>query len=333
MKYASLEILTGIVFASILVLAGVALADTTASNFEGPTYSIGTINGQDGWSKTGAYDVAVAANTYSFPSFASQVLRISNAITSGSFGDQTFSKSLINEAGETDAQPTALSGGTRQNHYEATFDIASAMSVEQPGLMMSVSPDRGDGARMAYLRFEDHADGIHIFFNDFEDAAPLGTLATPADGCGTGDDFVDTDIATIDRTPHTIKLTIDFVDGPHNDVVKVYLDSTLIHIGTSWEDYFRWCTESGGGVVNDATADVSRTVDSLLFRTGGTAAPATLGNGFLIDNLNLVSGASPVGPPTTKGECLKNGWKVFDNPTFKNQGQCVAAVVSKSVNH
>lgn len=27
------------------------------------------------------------------------------------------------------------------------------------------------------------------------------------------------------------------------------MDGTLRHIGTTWEDYFRWCTESGGGPV------------------------------------------------------------------------------------
>ncbi|MFS8159221.1 MAG: hypothetical protein ACMG6E_03235, partial [Candidatus Roizmanbacteria bacterium] len=31
-----------------------------------------------------------------------------------------------------------------------------------------------------------------------------------------------------------------------------------------------------------------------------------------------------VGPPTNKDECKKDGWKTFNNPTFKNQGQCVS---------
>lgn len=35
-----------------------------------------------------------------------------------------------------------------------------------------------------------------------------------------------------------------------------------------------------------------------------------------------------VGPPTTKDECKKDGWKTFNNPTFKNQGQCVSSVVT-----
>jgi len=42
--------------------------------------------------------------------------------------------------------------------------------------------------------------------------------------------------------------------------------------------------------------------------------------------------AAPV-LPTNKDECKGGGWKTFNNPTFKNQGQCVASVVSKSSNH
>jgi len=33
-----------------------------------------------------------------------------------------------------------------------------------------------------------------------------------------------------------------------------------------------------------------------------------------------------VGPPTSKNQCKKGGWKHFDHPAFKNQGQCVSHV-------
>lgn len=33
-----------------------------------------------------------------------------------------------------------------------------------------------------------------------------------------------------------------------------------------------------------------------------------------------------VGPPTNKNQCKDGGWKTFNNPTFKNQGQCVEYV-------
>lgn len=35
-----------------------------------------------------------------------------------------------------------------------------------------------------------------------------------------------------------------------------------------------------------------------------------------------------IGPPADKNECKKDGWKTFNNPTFKNQGDCVSYVQS-----
>ena len=72
---------------------------------------------------------------------------------------------------------------------------------------------------------------------------------------------------------------MDFVNGAANDVVRVYVDGTLVHTGTSWEDYFR-----------DCEGNETRTVDSLLFRSTGTAAPANAGKGFLIDNVSISTG-------------------------------------------
>lgn len=261
--------------AALIVGVSTAMADSASINFESPTYTVGNINGQDGWSATGSagsgcavYDEGVANS--SVPGFGSQSFRISNAVTSGCFGDQAFSKSLANEAGETTAQNGGISGGTRQNHFEAQFDIASASSTQQPGLIMSVSPDRGDGARMSYLRFEDKTDGIHVFFDDVNSVG----------------DFIETDIATLTRTPHTIKFVMDFIDGANNDIVKIYIDGVLKITGTSWENYF-----------NVSESNPTRTVDSLLFRAGGTAAPTNAGAGFYIDNLSLMSGPTPTPTP------------------------------------
>ena len=36
------------------------------------------------------------------------------------------------------------------------------------------------------------------------------------------------------------------------------------------------------------------------------------------------------GPPTKKSDCKHGGWKTFDNPSFKNQGQCVSYVAHHS---
>lgn len=305
-----------ILSSALFISAAPVFADSVSVNFENPPYTLGVINGQDGWSALGSagsgcalYDHAVSGSL-STAGFGAQSLRISNAVTSGCFGDQTFSKSLLNEAGETTATNAGLSGGTRQQHFEAQWDIVSSVpGAQQPGLFMSVSPDRGDGARMSYLGIEDKAEGLLVIFYDVQQPLPC----VPS-RCAN---FVGTDVASgLDRSIlHTLKLSMDFVDGPSNDVVRVYVDGVLVHTGGSWEDYFRNDPE--------AIADQNtHTVDSLIFRTGGPAVPTTAGNGFLVDNLSLLSGPILVGPPTKFSQCKGDGWKTFNNPTFTSKSKC-----------
>ena len=139
----------------VLAFSAVAAADTVGSiNFDSSQgYDPGNINRQNGWSKTGPYDANVASTTrFAF----GQALRISNAVTSGSFSDQTFSPGLTNPASESSAM----------KHFEASFDIGTTSNDEQPGLAMSVSPDNGQGSRMSYLRFVDQPNGVHVNFMD-----------------------------------------------------------------------------------------------------------------------------------------------------------------------
>ncbi len=288
------SVLTSAAIAAAFFIPALASADTVGPiTFEPSTYTVGNINGQDGWSKTGAYDVAVS-NTSIPASFGTQSLRMSDSVTSGSFGDQTFSPSLTNEAGETDALNGGMSGGVRQSHFEAQFDLASVLLDLQTGMHMSVSPDRGDGARMSYLRFEDQADGIHVFFDDALNVAQTVNV---------GGFFNESNIATISRAPHTIKFVMDFVDGPSNDIVQIYIDGVLVHTGTSWEDYYRFATESQP---DPSYVNKSRTVDSLLFRESGSNDVGNAENGFLVDNLYLQSG-TPVNDQICTTVTLKSG--------------------------
>lgn len=39
-----------------------------------------------------------------------------------------------------------------------------------------------------------------------------------------------------------------------------------------------------------------------------------------------------VGPSESKDQCKNGGWMTFNNPTYKNQGDCVSSVVSKGKN-
>jgi hypothetical protein len=80
---------------------------------------------------------------------------------------------------------------------------------------------------------------------------------------------------------------MEFVDGPGNDIVKVFVDGNLEHTGGSWEDYYKLDTES-----SPTPADqVSRTVDSLLIRASGTPAPDTALKGFLFDDVSVTTGS------------------------------------------
>ena len=300
------SVLIGAVIA-VFLLPALISADSAGINFEPAAYFPGSIDNQNGWGGQNPPDIPInplidqeiVTNGPGAPaSFGKQSWRLSNYYTAGSFGDMPFSPSLVNEAGETQALNGSgvftFSGGVRQSHFEVQFAFASLdpNGIVENDSYFSASPDRGDGARMSYIRIEDHVSGIQVFFDDYQDRAPHGSLASPALGCGPEDNFIETMVASgLDRRkPHTVKLAIDFVDGPLNDVVKVYVDGTLRHTGTTWEDYFRWCTESGGGVPSDAAADQSRTVDSMLFRVApGGLRPQNQGKGFLIDNLTYFS--------------------------------------------
>ncbi len=270
-----LAVMTVMLLASGLI-ATVAQAEEAAQiTFEPPTYTVGSIHNQDGWVKLNeSFDVVVASQS-TYPSFGAQSLRISNAVTSGTFGDQAYSKPLANEAGETESTNNGQSGGERQPRFEAQWEFASVTGVEQPGLRITARPSRGDNGNMSYVSMADTPSGLEVTFYDVQYANP---------GPGVANFVPTTVVSGLDRTvPHTIRLEMEFIDGPSNDIVTVTVDDTYTHTGTSWEDYFRWDPE--------AQAEQSpRTVDSILFRLSGTAAPSTNGYGFYIDNMLLSSG-------------------------------------------
>jgi hypothetical protein len=115
-----------------------------------------------------------------------------------------------------------------------------------------------------------------VIFADVVNRGPVGTVS----------DFRSSDIATLSRDrSHLIQFSIDFKDGAANDTVKIYIDSKLEKTGSTWEDYYRFDPEQ--------TPQGNRvpTVDKLLFRLSSPppAAPATLGNGFLVDRVVLGS--------------------------------------------
>ena len=91
--------------------------------------------------------------------------------------------------------------------------------------------------------------------------------------------------------------------------------------GTTWEDYYRYDPEQIGN------QNMVPTIRKVLFRESGVPNLADLGKGFLVDGVSLSSSSSS-GSPANKDECKKGGWQIFDNPSFKNQGDCVSFIAT-----
>lgn len=49
-----------------------------------------------------------------------------------------------------------------------------------------------------------------------------------------------------------------------------------------------------------------------------------------IDNVKKADLPILVGPPTDKNQCKSSGWQTFNNPSFKNQGDCISHVQSSA---
>jgi hypothetical protein len=295
-------IISGALVAGFAGLAGTSpagAATTTVGpiNFESG-YTVGNINGQNGWSKTGPYDVEVenvadysAASGYGFETKA---LRVSNFFADGAFGGQTFSPGVTQAAGEGDAA----------SYFTAGFEIGTTQAAHQPGLAMSVSPDDGNGGRMSHLRFADQPDGVHVVFVDVTNKGP-----------NTASTFnPDVPIATLDRAKsHAIRFEIAFVDGSGadgvgNDVVKIFVNDVLKHTGTTWENYYRHDPEQAGN------GNVVPTTSELLFLARNTSAPGVMNQGYLIDEVGLSSSttAPAVTPPKAEGVEYEGNMKCAD---------------------
>jgi hypothetical protein len=84
---------------------------------------------------------------------------------------------------------------------------------------------------------------------------------------------------------------------------------------------------AGGGQVPFPTGTIS-SVDVLVDVQGSADLTKITFNG-----VTQVPVVAQVGPPTSKDVCKHGGWKTFNHPTFKNQGQCVSYVASHGRKH
>ena len=279
-----------------LIAPASASADVDSWLFESPKFAPGNIHAQDGWKKTGPYDFAVVSNPGALQAeLGEQSLRGSNTTSSGSFGDHTFSDSVNDAAGESTSVGGGQANGVRQTDYVASLDFRSSTGAHQPGLAMAVSPDRGDGGRMFFVRIRSTATGFALDANHVPSPATSGGAVT----------FVSVpDIAT-DLDPsevHNLRIEMELNEGPDNDVARVFVDGTLEFTGESWENYYR----------NDAeqapAGNLVPLIDNLLLRPSSTSpagTPAELtalnGNGFLFDNVRVETFGGPNGPQGPAG--------------------------------
>jgi len=88
--------------------------------------------------------------------------------------------------------------------------------------------------------------------------------------------------------------------------------------GTATYTFTAATIAAGGGQVPVPTGTI--TSAEVLIDVTGTADVSNI-------TFNGTAQVPVVGPPTSKAQCKKGGWKSFTNPTFKNQGQCVSFVV------
>jgi hypothetical protein len=112
--------------------------------------------------------------------------------------------------------------------------------------------------------------------------------------------------------------------------------------------FFLGCNNVTPVINGDGTA--TYTFDATTIAAGGGQVPVPTGTITSVDVLLDVQGSADltkitfngvtqvpvvaqVGPPTSKNACKHGGWKTFNHPTFKNQGQCVSYVASHGRKH
>ncbi|MGH6946456.1 MAG: type I secretion C-terminal target domain-containing protein [Kiloniellales bacterium] len=233
------------------------------------TFTTGvSIAGQDGWSVSGTFDESVediSGNT---------VWQVSNALTSGAFGNQPFAPrpgGIPNPPADPDnSTPNAFAGesatGAAGTRFFAEFDFSSATGAAQPGLSVTVSPDSGQGGRQGFFDIEDNGtSGLRLVTFDVDaDGNFIGPIAI-ADNLSYSE-------------VHRVGIEVLFNDGPGNDVAHYYLDGTLIHTGQSWEQFY--------SNFQPALHPNGVPVQTLLFRLSGDPDASVDGEGLFIDNLS-----------------------------------------------
>jgi hypothetical protein len=250
-------------------VAGTAVAapvTTHSTTFDG--FSLGTVNGQGGWGVSNpAFDQEVVDLS------GNRVLRLSNRFTSGSFSDQPFAPrpggTGMTPADPVNSNPGFFAGetstGASYNRFIGSFEIRSVATGDTDrGARITVSPDNGQGARQGFVAFENTATGVAVTTFDVD----------------AGGNFVGPETLTTINFGEWAKIRyeIDFIDGPFNDVARIYIDGSLVKTLNSWESFYP--------VAQPTLHPNGVPVQTWLFRMSGTAVPNA--QGFYIDNVTVM---------------------------------------------
>ena len=285
---------------------GVALAVTLSStDFE--LFTTGSsVDGQGGWASAPKWDEEVVDENAD-----NKVWRVSNAVFAGSFGDMPFAPrpgGIVTDSvtDPVNSNPDYFAGeistGAANTEFFGKFNFKSSTGAPQPGLRVTVSADNGQGGRQSFFTIEDNGlTGLNVTtFN----VLPDGTFAGPFVIAG--------DLSYTEW--HSVGVDLEFIEGPSNDVVRYFVNGSLVHTDTSWEEFY--------ANFQFALHPLGVPVQTLLFRISSGASSDVLGKGFYIDNVHTGIGLISL-DPVTKDDCMKGGWEAYG---FQNQGQCIQFV-------
>jgi hypothetical protein len=256
-----------IAIVSLVWISAVYSLPLSATSFSGFATGV-SVNGQGGWGTSGAWDESVVDD-----GTANEVWRVSNAVTSASFGDMPFAprpgglpNDTVNDP--VNSEPLFFAGepstGAEFSRFLSQFAFRSATGAAQPGLRITVSIDNGQGGRQSFVVLVDTGSGIDVQTVDVDKNGEFTDAFSIASGLSyTG--------------WHTIRMEAAFKKGPNNDRVKYFVNNKMVHDGASWEQFYR--NEQAALHPNGVP------VQTLMFRLSSTAAPAVAGGGFFIDNV------------------------------------------------
>lgn len=286
----------------LFATTGVAFAlPLSTTDFEGFTTGI-SVDGQGGWASAPKWDEEVTSDS------GNTVWRVSNAVFAGSFGDMPFAPRpgglSMTATDPVGGSPEFFAGeastGANNRAFYGKFDFKSSTGTPQPGLRVTVSADNGQGGRQSFFAIEDNGStGLNVT-----------TFDVLPDGNFDGPYTIAENLSYTDW--HSVGVDLKFIDGPSNDVVRYFVDNSLVHTDTSWEEFYT--------NFQPALHPLGVPVQTLLFRISSAATSDVTGNGFYIDNVDTGIGLIN---PQTKDECKNGGWEDFG---FKNQGLCIQYV-------